>query len=130
MSTVWYDYAIASAGTIAEVNTSSSSPATNSTIATESVCPKGWTLPDKTQIRTIGPDSASPTYVSRFLPVLGGHYYNSTLYNEDNRGFWWSSEAKNGAIRYFLVYKDGNLGISGYDGYRNRGLSIRCVQKS
>ena len=44
LPTNWYNYTLATAGTIIDKNTASSSPATNTTKTTESICPKGWTL--------------------------------------------------------------------------------------
>ena len=96
--------------------------------ATESICPKGWTLPNATQIRSIGPDSGSTTYVSSFSPVLGGNYNASVLDRDTTNGYWWGSEAYNGAVRRNLGYSnDTLLYISNYGG-RNRGYYIRCVQ--
>ena len=113
LPTTWYNYALASAGTI----TGSS----NSSIALQSVCPKGWSLPDNTQID-------SQRDVNSFFPVLGGGYGNTTLYNETTRGFWWGSMAYNGAWRYNLRY-NGSLYISNGDG-RSFGFYVRCVQAS
>ena len=125
LSTVWYNYVLASAGTILDENTTSSSPANNTATATESVCPKGWTLPSTAQIRTIGDSKA--TYIPDFSPVLGGHYYNGSLYS-DTTGRSWGSEAYNGARRYLIYYDDAKLYNSSF--YRRGGIYIRCVQKS
>ncbi|MBQ3441248.1 hypothetical protein IJG27_02980, partial [Candidatus Saccharibacteria bacterium] len=86
LPTNWYNYALASAGTIIDENTTSSNPAANTTAATESICPKGWTLPNKTQISSIGSSSGSTTYISIFSPVPGGSYYNSNLNDENISG--------------------------------------------
>ena len=88
--------------------------------ATESVCPKGWTLPSKKQM-----DSNKD--VANFNPVLGGHYLTSVLYSEDTRALWWSSEAFNGANRYYLVYNGSSLSTS-YDA-RRYGFYVRCVSE-
>ena len=123
----WYNYALATAGTINSENTSSSNPANNTTEATESICPKGWVLPTKVLIDSIGGERpGSSTYISSFSPVLGGRYYSGTLNDEAVRGYWWSSTAQNGARRYYLVYNSSDLYTS-YD-YRRTGNSIRCVQ--
>ena len=127
LPTNWYNYTLATAGTIIDRNTTSSNPATNINQATESICPKGWTLPDKTQTRSIAPDSGSATYISSFSPVLGGNYRNSALDNEAERGLWWGSEAYNGAIRYYLNY-DGSSLYTYRSGRRYDGFYIRCVQ--
>ena len=108
------------------MDTTSSNPVTNTSPATESICPKGWTLPSNTQIHTIGNNTS--TYVSNFSPVLGGRYYSSALNDEDNRGFWWSSEASNNARRYRLNY-NGNTLYSSSDGTRLGGFYIRCINK-
>ena len=117
--TVWYNYALASAGTIIDENTTSGSPATNTNTATESICPKGWTLPNKTQID-------SQRNIASFSPVLGGAYYDGTLYNEDTHGYWWGSTAYNGARRYGLGYDGSSLYTNGYG--RHGGFYVRCVQ--
>ena len=121
VSTVWYNYTLATVGTIIDEDTTQSNPATNIAKATESICPNGWTLPTKDQINT-------QRNVSAFLPVLGGYYYNGTLYVEDTRGRWWGSEAQSGRDRYSVFYSEGNLATGSY--YRNGGVPIRCVQKS
>ena len=110
---------MASAGTIIEKNTTSSNPATNTVKATESVCPKGWTLPSKSQID-------SQRNVASFSPVLGGRYDNGTLDNEAARGIWWGSEAYGGARRYSLYYNGSSLYTG--TGYRLSGRYVRCVQ--
>ena len=113
-----YSHAIASAGTI--VNKSDSDESGNLNTATESVCPKGWTLPSKTQID-------GQRNINSFSPVLGGYYVNSTLDRESTHGYWWGSTAYSGAWRYYLGY-DGNLYTSIY-GYRHDGHYIRCVSE-
>ena len=118
--TVWYNYALASAGTIIDENTSSTNPANNMNAATESVCPSGWTLPTAKQT-----DNNRDT--SSFSPVLGGNYGNGILSNEGTRGRWWGSTAYNGAARYLLYY-DGSILYTG-NGGRHSGLYIRCVSE-
>ncbi|MBR3252846.1 hypothetical protein IKF84_02130 [Candidatus Saccharibacteria bacterium] len=91
--------------------------------------PKGWTLPSKDQMDTIGGASpGSNTYVPIFPPVLGGTYDNGTLRNESMYGYWWGSTADNGTRRYRLIYNGSSL----YTYFSNRyvGLSIRCIQAS
>ncbi|MBR3252585.1 hypothetical protein IKF84_00730, partial [Candidatus Saccharibacteria bacterium] len=46
------------------------------------ICPKGWTLPAKTQIDSLSGGSSSTAYVNSFSPVLGGDYINGTLNSE------------------------------------------------
>ena len=109
---------IASAGTIVEPNITDN--ATNMNTATESVCPKGWTLPTTKQIE-INRDTAN------FSPVLGGAYVSGTLSSETTYGLWWANEAYNGARRYLLGYNGSSL-YTGRD-YRHSGFYIRCVSE-
>ena len=120
LPTAWYNYTLASAGTIIDKNTDSEYPAINTTKATESIYPKGWTLPTTTQI-------GQNRNLTSFSPVLGGVYYNGTLYNESTNGYWWGSEAYSGARRYRLNYYGSSLYTN--NGYRSDGRYVRCVQK-
>ncbi|MBQ3441127.1 hypothetical protein IJG27_02320 [Candidatus Saccharibacteria bacterium] len=119
LPTNWYNYTLATAGTIVDKSTSSESPATNTAKATESICPKGWTLPNKTQ-------TDSQKDINNFSPVLGGYYTNGTLY-ETTHGVWWGSTAYTGARRYSLRY-DGSSLYTYYGNYRRDGRYVRCVQ--
>ena len=92
------------------------------------ICPKGWTLPSVEQIRSIGPDAGSTTYVSNFSPVLGGNYANGKLYFESTRGFWWGSTMFDGAARYLLYYYGSSLYTYNVD--RVDGFYVRCIQAS
>ena len=111
-------YAIASAGTI--VNKSSTDESGNLNTATESVCPKGWTLPTTKQID----NNRSAT---EFSLIQGGGYSNGTLLNEATYGVWWGSEAYNGARRYSLRYDGSSLYT--VSGLRYNGFYVRCVSK-
>ena len=128
LPTNWYNYALASAGTIIDKDTTSSNPATNMDPATESICPKGWTLPSKKQIDSVGGGGGgSSIYVPAFSPVMGGNYVVGNLQNENIGGFWWSSTAYDGARRQRLQYTGSNLATY-YNGQRYQGFYIRCVQ--
>ena len=111
-------YAIASAGTI--VNKNSSDAVGNLNTATESICPKSWTLPSKKQID-------SNTDATNFTPVLGGSYSNGILNSESVYGFWWSSEGMSGAGRHYLRYDNSSLYTNSFG--RRNGLYIRCVSE-
>ena len=129
-NTVWYNYTIASADTIIDENTDSDHPATNTATATESICPKGWTLPTVTQTRTIGPNSGSTTYISILSPVLGGDYMIGELKREDKYGYFWNSTAASGsALKRNDLYYDGSI-LSNASKSRHSGAYIRCVQAS
>ncbi len=116
---VWYNYASASAGTI----TGSS----NSTIATEDICPAGWHLPNYDTARPAG-SVDSLVYlpdVDYFSPVTGGYYYGGNIYST-GYGYWWSSSVAGSTTdRYGLYYNGSSLVISNAN--RNGGRYIRCV---
>lgn len=113
---VWYNYVAATAGTI----TGNS----NSTDATESICPKGWQLPshadNQALVSAIG---SSPTV---FNPVYGGDYANGALNLGTTRGFWWAATAYNNQRHHYLVYGS-NLTASA--NLRHMGVYVRCVAK-
>ena len=102
------------------MNKNSSDTTGNLNTATESVCPKGWTLPTVKQI-----DSNRDT--ANFSPVLGGHYSDTTLYEESTLGTWWSSEVYNDVRRYGIGYKTNDLITVRY--LRYDGHYIRCVSE-
>ena len=113
------NYTIASAGTIKNKDTSDT--AGNVNTATESICPKGWSLPTTKQTKT-------NRDTSNFNPVLGGNYRNGDLNNETTRGFWWSSEVADITTnRYYLYYNGSSLDTS--NSRRNSGYYIRCVSE-
>ena len=62
-----------------------------------------------------------------FSLVLGGYYTNGTLGNEATHGYWWGSEAYNGAWRYYLRYDGSSLYTRNY--YRHVGVYVRCVSE-
>ncbi|MBQ3440779.1 hypothetical protein IJG27_00490, partial [Candidatus Saccharibacteria bacterium] len=88
--------------------------------ATESLCPKGWTLPTTKQID-------NNRDLTSFSPILGGGYVNGTLYDEATYGYWWGSTAYNGARRYYLGYNGSSLYTRNY--YRHVGVYVRCVSE-
>ena len=116
--TVWYNYVMASADTIK--NSSVSDTTGNMDIATESICPKNWTLPTTKQMN-------SNRDILIFSPNLGGVYYNGTLYNESIHSGWWGSQAENSARRHALLYEEDILKIDYYG--RRTSMYIRCVSE-
>ena len=102
------------------MNKNASDDTGNLNTTTESVCPKGWTLPTGKQM-----DNNRDT--TNFSPVLGGNYYNGTLDFEAKYGYWWGSEVYNGAGRYRLGYNGSSLhtNLNG----RRSGYYVRCVSE-
>ena len=112
----WYNYCAASAGQVCSQTQMD---------ATQDICPKGWSLPNKDQIDGLG----GTTYVSAFAPVTGGRYSNGTLYSTAN-GYWWSSTAYNSNNQYYLYYNGSSLGTNNYSYNKYNGLYVRCVRSS
>ena len=128
-TTVWYNYALTTAGTIVDENATQAQPATNTDTATESICPKGWALPSSEQIYTIAPNSgSSAAYVPVFLPVVGGYISNGVVNGETTTAYYYGSEAKNGAQRGVIRFNSDKLNAA--VNARRGGYYIRCVQKS
>lgn len=130
----WYNYAAATAGTI----TGSS----NTTEATQDICPKGWKLPDGHNTGVAGAttldqyklannkwQSYDKTYQTVFNSVAAGNYYGGSLNDSGSLGFWWSSTASNTTDRYRLYYGTSNGLDSGGSSVRFYGFSVRCVLK-
>ena len=117
---VWYNFASASAKTI----TGSS----NTTLATEDICPANWHLPSYDTTNLAGSinslSSTSATSVLKFSPVTGGYYFSGSLINTFN-GCWWSTTANGADNRYYLSYIS-SLNTSGDNRYF--GYYIRCVR--
>ena len=117
---VYYNFAAASAMSI----TGSS----NTTIATQSVCPKGWRLPTLGEIQKLV--GSIGTTASRFSPVRGGYYIGGSLGNQTSYGLWWTATPYDASTRHLLVYNSaGSLLIdtSPADDYRYDGFNIRCI---
>ena len=110
----WYNYCAASAGQVCSLTKMD---------ATQDICPKGWSLPNKDQI-----DGLGSTTLSAFAPVTGGYYYGGTLDNTSYGG-WWSSTANLSSNQYYLRY-NGSSSISTYGYGKYYGFYVRCVRSS
>ena len=123
ISTVWYNYPAASAGTMTKKN--STSP------IMYDICPKGWKLPSGTDASSIG--NTTGTYIAEFNPITGGSYYDGTIVGTSvGQGLWWTTSVKNNQERHFLTYNntDPNNPYMNYGGwYKASNIYIRCVMK-
>lgn len=127
----YYNYAAATLGTI----TGSS----NSTEATQDICPKGWRLPAGGNTSTgyeqkLLTNNVFQTWQSigtfdDSFKVAAGYYFSGSLNLSGSRGYWWSSTASNTASRYSLLYYTSNGLRSGSYNNRYNGFSVRCVLK-
>ena len=129
----WYNYYSASAGTIATDS--------NAIKATNDICPSGWRLPTGPNLvsgrdynlligNTISGWQDFPLNTIAFQLTDGGGYFDGQLQKEQ-RGYWWSSNAASGEIRYNLRYDSAYNQLDGSDSsQRYRGYFIRCVRAS
>ncbi len=121
---VWYNYAAASAMTIVG--------SSNSTVATEDICPAGWSMPSYDTNGSAGSINSLTNYSAAysFNMVAGGDYKSGSNTHEDY-GFLWSRHARNVNYRRVLIRRSStNLDINdNYDDfYRYYGYYIRCVR--
>ena len=134
----WYNYAAATAGTIVG--------GSNTTPATEDICPSGWHIPtgaarstssdfyklfQSTSANWISPNS----YLTAFGAVKGGGYYTGSLVSATTIGVWWSAttydaSTNNTIFRYYLDYSSSNGQFISGGSYRYNGYFVRCVKSS
>ena len=114
----WYNYAAATAGSIATASTSS--------VDVYNICPQGWTLPSHAQNGALV--TALNGDYSSFNPLYGGYYNNGPHSTPATRGNWWSTTAYNGTLRRGLRYDSGSL--STISDLRYRGYYVRCILQS
>ena len=121
-----YNYAAATAGTITGYS--------NTTEATQDICPAGWRLPtgnnggEQFILNNSTWQSNNANYPNEFNPVAAGYYYNGSLSYSGTYGYWWSSTADSTTGRYSLIYSTRNDLTSGRSGSRDGGYSVRCVK--
>ena len=113
----WYNYAAASAGTIATSSAEEGEDIYN-------ICPKGWTLPGYGS--SAGQVGSVTSYIDDFSPVAGG-YYNYGDISSATNGYWWSTTLRHdGTLRYVLGFNGSSLSL-GYN-YRRIGSYVRCIK--
>ena len=122
-----YNYAAATAGTIMGDS--------NTTEATQDICPAGWRLPTGNNggeqfilNNSYTWQQYNSNYPREFNPVAAGYYYAGSLSYSGSRGYWWSSTASSTTSRYRLSYYTSNGLSSGNNYSRYNGLSVRCVK--
>lgn len=109
----------------------------NSTEATEDICPAGWRLPTGAPNsgeqyilnNSYASGSWNSNFPTAFAPVAAGNYYSGSLGNSGTYGYWWSSTASSTTGRYNLRYYTSSGLYSGNRGNRSYGFSVRCVLK-
>ena len=129
--TAWYNYAAATTEQITGYS--------NSTIATQDICPSGWHLPsgpntmegsdiNKLVGNTMSGSQDSTIGLVAFGAIVGGRYLNGELIHTDS-GNWWSTAARAITSRYVIYFNGGTAQFiaSDYVG-RDTGRFIRCVK--
>ena len=128
---------------------------TDNTIATNSICPKGWRLPNASTtdneyndfgrlfyeagiIETLSnssgglvnytSDGFNKLHSNPYYFIESGRIVGSSL-NDPARGFYWSSTVNNNTYAYRLVFDTSGLWpATAY--FRFQGKSVRCVARS
>ena len=127
---MYYNYTAASAGTI--------SGSSNTNNSTYSICPKGWTIPSKTQWENMlsleGADNtAAGLAKAKAAPISLDYsgYIDSNgnrVYTQGASGNFWSATAQNYASHYAIQIDDWNKVITTYS-FRRVGYSVRCMSR-
>ncbi|MBQ1387434.1 hypothetical protein IIY68_01430 [Candidatus Saccharibacteria bacterium] len=143
--------------TAAIASNNSTNISTAGTIAANSICPKGWRLPNASHTDNVNNEFGRMLFYSGITAALSNSnnsvgYYNGvtsfnemrsnpyyfvrsgvtsggTLPNSGIAGYYWSSTVNNGTAAYYLVFN----GVGGIypasSGYRYDGRSVRCVAR-
>ena len=99
---------------------------TGTSQSTQSICPKGWTLPSQSQFQALinsGLNGSNFMNAPYYL-LRGGNLDNSSLYGAGSGGYCWSSTPNGSSSAYFLSIS-GALYTYYFDRYY--GFSVRCV---
>ena len=100
---------------------------TGTSQSTQSICPKGWTLPRQPQFRQLINSglSGSNFMNAPYYLLRGGRLGNSSLNNAGSWGYYWSSTPGGSSRAYALGFYSGYVN-TGND-TRYYGYSVRCV---
>ncbi len=131
----YYNWPAATAGS------GTNTVATDGTNVGDSICPKGWQLPQNSGtksfnnlIRTVYGISATNTDASVIAEPLhfirsGNYYwYGGTLDDQGTHGNFWSATAKSGPRAYYLYFSSGGLHPQTYN-IKGYGCTVRCVAR-
>ena len=100
---------------------------TGTSQSTQSICPKGWTLPSQSQFQQLINSglSGSNFMNAPYYLLRGGWLRDSSLYDAGSAGNYWSSTPNGSNRAHYLYFTSGS--IDTYNFYRYLGLSVRCV---
>lgn len=100
---------------------------TGTSQSTQSICPKGWTLPSQSQFQQLINSglSGSNFMNAPYYLVRGGWFRGSSLYDAGSRGYYWASTPSGSSRAYTLYVSSGYAYV--VSNYRYDGQSVRCV---
>ncbi len=140
--------------TAAIASNNSTNISTTGTIASNSICPKGWRLPNASQADNVNNEFGRMLYKAEITAMLsagddsvgymtGGFnklrsspYYfvrfggigGGTLYSPGVYGFYWSSTVSSSTDAYNLLFSGTDIYPARNNG-RQAGMSVRCVAR-
>ena len=95
--------------------------------STQSICPKGWKLPNQSQFQALidsGLTTSNRMNAPYFL-VRGGQLAGNLLYFAGSQGYYWSSISNGSLNASFLALYGGTTHVS--NGNRSLGFPVRCI---
>ena len=101
---------------------------TGTSQSTQSICPKGWTLPSRSQFQQLINSglSGSNFMNAPYYLLRGGYLTNSLLDSTGSYGYYWSSTPNGSSSAYILAFYSGYVHTSS-SSRRYYGRSVRCV---
>jgi hypothetical protein len=88
------------------------------------LCPSGWRVPTKEDFDALVGATNYSTLINEW--GYGGDVYDSSIYDPDTHGYYWSSTASGTNNAYYLDYLSGALLVTSYAKYDGR--QVRCVK--
>lgn len=135
----YYTWYTATAGT-------GGSRKTDLATATNSICPKGWTLPTVAQYTALsnayagdasttgsirsGESPLSYAYSGGYLSDPGSQDISYAVWYQDVAGIYWSSQSYDAGSAYSLYFTSATITPNNGSTKRNDGSAIRCVARS
>ena len=100
---------------------------TGTSQSTQSICPKGWTLPSQSQFQQlINSGLSGSNFMNAPYHLLrGGYLHDSSLSGARLDGSYWASTPEGSNFAYELRVVLGDAFVDGNDRYT--GLPVRCV---